>query len=231
MRFVMSNIARKASPLIDWKGRFWARRYSAEPVLDDDALVGRMAYILAHGVKEGLVRKCAEWPGLSCLQQLLDGSPRSFRWFNWTKRWSCRRPEGGPRAERFDSEWAEQEVLTVHPLPCWEHLPARSRRQRVIELTQIAEASAARERASVLGVAAVIEQDPHSQPVTSARSPRPACHAADPELRHEFRKARRRFVAAFRSAVRRWSAGDLDAYFPPFSFRPGGFVATCAGAG
>jgi hypothetical protein len=41
------------------------RRYSAEPVLDDEALMGRLRYVLAHGVKEGLVEKSAEWPGLT----------------------------------------------------------------------------------------------------------------------------------------------------------------------
>jgi len=45
---------------------------SAEPVLDDTALVGRLRYVLAHGVKEGLVER------------------RLFHWFNWTKRWSKR---------------------------------------------------------------------------------------------------------------------------------------------
>jgi hypothetical protein len=40
--------------LVGWSGGFWERRYSAEPVLDDTALVGRLRYILAHGVKEGL---------------------------------------------------------------------------------------------------------------------------------------------------------------------------------
>jgi hypothetical protein len=38
---------------VDWNGGFWERRYSAEPVLDDVALVGRLRYVLAHGVKEG----------------------------------------------------------------------------------------------------------------------------------------------------------------------------------
>ena len=35
--------------MTDWSGGFWERRYSAEPVLDDTALAGRLRYVLAHG--------------------------------------------------------------------------------------------------------------------------------------------------------------------------------------
>ncbi len=54
---------------------FWERRYSAEPVLDDTALVGRLRYVLAHGVKEGLVERCAEWQGHASTRQ----APRELR--------------------------------------------------------------------------------------------------------------------------------------------------------
>ena len=56
MQFLRANLSRKVGRLVDWSGGFWERRYSAEPVLDDEALVGRLRYVLAHGVKEGLGR-------------------------------------------------------------------------------------------------------------------------------------------------------------------------------
>ncbi|WP_309895443.1 hypothetical protein [Archangium sp.] len=49
-----------------------------------------MRYVLAHGVKEGLVESSAEWPGLTCLPRLLGPARRLFQWFSWTKRWSKR---------------------------------------------------------------------------------------------------------------------------------------------
>jgi hypothetical protein len=81
MQYLCTNLSRKVGRLVDWSGGFWERRYSAEPVLDDEALVGRLRYVLAHGVKEGLVEKCTEWPGLTCLPQLLGPARRLFRWF------------------------------------------------------------------------------------------------------------------------------------------------------
>ncbi|EPX57891.1 hypothetical protein D187_004548 [Cystobacter fuscus DSM 2262] len=95
MQYLRSNLSKKVGRLrlVDWSGGFWERRYSAEPVLDDSALVGRLRYVLAHGVKEGLVERSAEWPGLTCLPQLLGPARRVFQWFNWTKRWSKRGSE------------------------------------------------------------------------------------------------------------------------------------------
>ena len=61
MQYLRANLSRKVGRLVDWSGGFWERRYSAEPVLDDEALVGRLRYVLAHGVKEGLVERSAEW--------------------------------------------------------------------------------------------------------------------------------------------------------------------------
>jgi REP element-mobilizing transposase RayT len=84
MQYLRANLSKKVGRLVDWSGGFWERRYSAEPVLDDAALVGRLRYVLAHGVKEGLVERSAEWPGLTCLPQLLGPARRLFQWFNWT---------------------------------------------------------------------------------------------------------------------------------------------------
>ena len=57
MKYFLGNVAKKVGRLVDWRGQLWERRFSAEKVLDDDALEGRLRYILSHGVKEGLVRK------------------------------------------------------------------------------------------------------------------------------------------------------------------------------
>jgi hypothetical protein len=41
MQYLRANLSRKVGRLVDWSGGFWERRYSAEPVLDDEALIGR----------------------------------------------------------------------------------------------------------------------------------------------------------------------------------------------
>ncbi len=221
MQYLRSNLSRKVGRLVDWSGSFWERRYSAEPVLDDTALVGRLRYVLAHGVKEGRVEKSAEWPGLTCLPQLLGPARRVFHWFNWTKRWGKRGGEDMAGAHgRFAQEWAEPVELEVSPLPCWKGLEEEQRQRAVRRLVEEVEAEARSRGKSVLGAHIVREQHPHTRPEHLKRSPRPLGHASTRQALRELREQYRSFVAAFREAAARWRRGDFSAPFPLFSFPP-----------
>jgi REP element-mobilizing transposase RayT len=221
MQYLRVNLSKKVGRLVDWSGGFWERRYSAEPVLDDTALVGRLRYVLAHGVKEGLVEKCAQWPGLTCLPQLLGAARRLFHWFNWTKRWSKR--GSGSRAEgegRFAEQWAEPVELEVAPLPCWVGKSEEERQGAVRELLQEVEAEARARGKPALGAQAVQAQHPHTRPERLKRSPRPLGHASTRQALRELREQYRAFVAVFREAAARWRRGDFLAQFPRFAFPP-----------
>jgi len=221
MQYLRANLSRKVGRLVDWRGGFWERRYSAEPVLDDTAMVGRLRYVLAHGVKEGLVERCEEWPGLTCLPQLLGPARRMFRWFNWTKRWSGRRSEDMAEGEgRYAEEWAESVELEVEPLPCWKGRREEERQREVRALLGEVEAEAREKGKPALGAATVRAQHPHTRPERLARSPRPLGHASTRQALRELREQYRAFVAAFREAAARWRRGDFSARFPLFSFPP-----------
>jgi hypothetical protein len=190
---------------VDWSGGFWERRYSAEPVLDDEALVGRLRYVLAHGVKEGLVERSTEWPGLTCLPQLLGPARRVFQWFSWTKRWSKRRSEDFAAGEgRFAQEIAEPVELVVKPLPCWKRLGEEERQRAVRGLVEAVESEARARNKPVLRARAVRAQHPHTRPEHFKHSPRPLGHASTRQALNELREQYRAFVAAFREAAARW---------------------------
>jgi len=221
MQYLRANLSRKVGRLVDWSGGFWERRYSAEPVLDDEALVGRLRYVLAHGVKERLVESSAEWPGLTCLPQLLGSARRVFQWFNWTRRWSKRgNEEVGGGQGRFAQEWAEPVELEVAALPCWEGLGEQERQRAVRGLVEGVEAEARERDTPVLGAPAVRAQHPHTRPEHLKRSPRPLGHASTRQALKALREQYGAFVAAFRAAAARWRRGDFSASFPPFSFPP-----------
>lgn len=64
MNHLDSNLAREAGRLIDWREKFWGRRSQVAAVSrEDDARIARLRYVLAHGVREGLVGSPLEWPG------------------------------------------------------------------------------------------------------------------------------------------------------------------------
>ena len=218
MQYLLTNISKKIGKLVGWRGSFWERRYSAEPILDDAALLERVRYVLSHGVKEGLVRHCRDWPGLSCLSLMLDGRPRSFRWFNWTRRTSG----NARRAARplLDERWAESEELRLTPLP----IPALQTVQAVRRFLKRAinaiEEQASRKYRRVLGRTGVLEQRPHASPGPATRRPRPLCHTSIPEMVDLFRERYRRFAEAFHRASALWRRGDHGASFPESAIKP-----------
>ena len=200
MQFLLGNIARKVAPMVPWQGRLWERRYAAAPVLDSDALDERLRYILAHGVKEGLVKRCSEWPGLSSLEQLLGNAVRPANWFNWSRRARMRVSQ---RTDRLDSRLAEPELLEVHPLPGWEQLGEQERVERVRAVVADIERKAGKEHPTPLGVAAVLAQQPYKRTIRPKRGPAPLCHTSDPKLRAVFREAYVDFVHAARRGAKK----------------------------
>lgn len=218
MQHLLTNISKKIGALVGWRGAFWERRYSAEPVLDDEALVGRIRYILSHGVKEGLVASCGEWPGLNSLSMMLDGEARRFRWFHWSDRWR-KRPCGKP-CPRFDDSCSTVEQLVLSPVPHPAFRDARSRRMTVEGMVRAIEEYWGSVHSRFRGQAWVLAQSPQHRPERAARSPRPYCHATSASSRDDFRRKAHDYLAAFMSASERWRSGDFTVSFPARANRP-----------
>jgi REP element-mobilizing transposase RayT len=218
MQYLLTNISKKVGALVGWRGAFWERRYSAEPVLDEEALLARIRYILSHGVKEGLVPTCQEWPGLSSLSMMLDGEPRRFRWFHWSDRWRERKL--GKPCARFDEKCsrAEQLVLAEIPHPAFQE--AGSRRRMLESLLQAIREHGAALHKRFLGRAWVLAQRPQHRPRRPARTPRPLCHTSSRTVFDEFREKARAFTTVFLNASQRWRAGDFSVPFPLGANRP-----------
>ena len=218
MKHLRTNISKKVGWLIGWRGSFWEHRYSAEPVLDDAALEGRIRYILAHGVKEGLVRRCQDWPGLSSLRLMLGGGPSEFIWFDWSERWRNRTTTQA--RDRMNQRWSVRESLVLAPLPRWSDASPEFRRHRTLAWISAINREGISTFRRVLGVAAVLAQNPLKKVDRPTPRPRPSCHTTVRELKTLFGEQIRSFVASFRAASERWRRGDLAVEFPLWAFRP-----------
>jgi hypothetical protein len=216
-----SKLAREVGRLTGWREKVFGRRYQAILISSEDqAQIERLKYVLSHGCKEGLVERLQEWPGVHCVQALIEGKTLEGWWFDRTQEYLA-----GRRGEDFGRfQYATREILELDPLPCWKHLTPEQRQKRVAALVLEIEAEAAvrKERTGIqpLGPQAILAQNPQSQPAKTKRSPAPAVHAASRAVRRELRDAYFGFVAAYRSAAEKLRAGQRDPAFPTGCFPP-----------
>ena len=221
MRYLNSNLARELGRRVGWRDKVWARRYQAIVISNEAAAqIERLKYVLAHGVKEGLVEKVAQWPGVHCVHALMMEETLEGYWFDRSQEYAAR-----IRGEDFDRmRYATPEVLTLSPLPCWKHLPVETRKRLVADLVSEIEAEAATRRqqtgSQVLGVSAVRGQHPLDRPKRSKKSPAPLFHAASKAVRQELYAAYGWFVAAYRDASEKLRGGTRTVAFPLGSFPP-----------
>ncbi|MCH7665965.1 MAG: transposase, partial [Acidobacteria bacterium] len=212
MGYLNGNLAKEAGRIANWREKFWGRRYQAIVVSDESAAqIARLEYILSHGVKEGLVRRPADWPGVNGVHALLEAKPLEGAWVHRTKAYNARM-----RGEKLSKEEIEStETVSLAPLPCWAHLDAATYREKVAELVAAIE-EAGRENSPALA----LPQSAHERPLRSKRSPAPYFHCASKRVRRELFEAYRWFVAAYREATERLSRGDPSPGFPEGSFPP-----------
>ena len=221
MRDLQSRLAREVNRLTGWRGPVFERRYDMTVVTDEEgAQVERLKYVLANGVKDNLVERVSQWPGVHSAEALIHGRPLKGHWFDRTRQYAAKIQ--GEKLSREEFVFAESVVLS--PIPCWAHLPAERYRERMKALVEEAEGEAARARqqsgARVLGVKAILALDPQTRPDSVACSPAPLVHAATKLARKMFYKIYAEFVSAFRTAAEALRQGRRDAPFPAGSFPP-----------
>jgi len=222
MRDVKSKLAREVNRLTGWQGHVFERRYDMAVVTEEEgAQIERLAYVLANGVKENLVERVRDWPGVQSGRALLDGEPLTGHWFEWTREYAARNRQQPVEPLRL----ATAETVLLSPIPCWAHLPPDLYRARVAALVETIEEAAALKRSesnrSVVGVEAILAMDPQHRPTKLAKSPAPLLHAFSKVARKAFYEAYSWFVSLFRTAAEKLKAGDRNAPFPAGSFPPG----------
>lgn len=63
MQYLQSAIAKQINRLRCRVGKFWAGRYSCEPILDEESLEQKLQYVLANPIRAYQVRHPSRWPG------------------------------------------------------------------------------------------------------------------------------------------------------------------------
>lgn len=221
MQYVNGNVAREANRITGWSEKFWGRRYRAIPIShEEEALVGRLRYILSHGPKENLVLQCRDWPGLQCVDALTEGQPLKGIWYNRSLAYEAARQGIELEPEPYATEYE----LQLDPLPCWRDLPPDEIQRRIRRMVEEIDDETARRVAcngpAPMGPEAVQNLHPFDSPDFTNKSPAPLAHAASKAVREQMKAAYQLFVAAYRAAAKRLRAGELTVEFPSGCFPP-----------
>jgi hypothetical protein len=216
-----SKLAREIGRLTGWREKIWSRRYQAIVVSGEEtAQIDRFKYVLSHGVKENLVERLRDWPGVHAVRAFLEDEILEGLWFDRTQEYAARQ-----RGETFDRlQFATPEILVLEPLPCWKDLDPKTRQERIASVVQEIEeqAAAARKRAGIhpAGAAAVLAHDPLTRPQKLKKGPAPLFHAATAEMRRFLWEAYAEFVGRFATPPRSSVPATAPPPFHPAASRP-----------
>jgi hypothetical protein len=219
--YFLGNFARAVNRIRRRSGSCFERRYSAEPILDDESLVDRLAYTVTNPVKAGLCRRVCDWPGVVLFAPT---EQREEFQVSWSDTNSAR--QRSRRAQASNGDTPKSDDLLVHGTLVIDPLPLDLGEAECSSIVDSRETELAEERRRealpYLGRARVLSQSWHSAPRKPKRSPRPLCHAASARVRKEFREGFEQFVSLFREACAQAQRGQYRVTFPDWSFPPGG---------
>lgn len=224
MCFLKTNLSKEIGKrLRNWPTQFFDQRYHTTTVSDEEAAqVQVLRYILSHGVKENLVDRVRDWPGVHSAQSLINGVPLLGRWYDRSAESAAVQGQGACVADSGD--FASQQTVTFSPIPCWQHLPDTTWRRYVAEMVDEIDCQAAAERdaqgKTSLGVAKILAQDPYHCPDEIPQSPLPTFHTASRKAFDAMVEIWRQVVQAYRAASEKLRSGDLSAVFPEGTFPP-----------
>jgi REP element-mobilizing transposase RayT len=217
--YVLGNLARAVNRIRGRSGSFFERRYSAEPILDIEALHDRLVYVVTNPVKASLCERASQWAGV--LLYAPDQQRKEIP-VSWVDRDAYRqaKPRGGD-APLDRKAFGVAGTLVVDPIPAFDGPGAATvaasieARERELAVEQ------RKARRLTLSPARVLAQHWHDAPKRPERSARPLCHATDPAIRATFKKSFQEFMTVFWEASQRLRDGVSRVEFPAWSFPPG----------
>lgn len=223
--YFFGNLARAVNAIRGRSGVVFSRRYSAEPILDCDALLDRQVYVVTNPVAAGLCERSDHWPGVILRAKSWTPEMHEVSWIDREayRRAGYRARSRGEKSPDSD-EFRVSGTLVIHPIPAQsESGPGNP--QVMANAVEAREREIALERRqaglSTMSRRQVFAQDWHAAPRRPKCSPRPACHTTEQHLRRAFVESFRRFVDSFREASLQWRRGNLEVSFPLWSYPPG----------
>lgn len=204
MGLLNTEVAKAGSALVGrWNG-FWepGRSYSAVELLDDKAVIEKLAYTLANPVTSRLVRRAARWPGATSVRLRFGDVV------------VARRPSDGYYA---NSCQPESYSLRLEVPPGMDPVECQMKvRARVRELEREAAEDVRTRGSKFLGERRVLRQDPYDSPSSweKRRGMNPTYASRDKWARIEAAQRNRGWLSDYNDALAALRKGLRDVVFP-----------------
>jgi hypothetical protein len=205
-------------------GSFWERRYSPEVLPAPEDLENYFFYTVLQPVQDGLVEKISEYPWYNCFYDAVNGIEREYEVVDWARYNADRRYK---RNISF-KDYIEVHVLKYERLPGYEALSQKEyalltgkkleeRRVKIVE-ERLAEGKGFLGREKLL----MIKRGSRARnPKKSDRyTPRPRVLCVCPVRRDRYVSWYFRIYNEYKSASKRYRAGEQGVKFPPGTYKP-----------
>ncbi len=204
------------------KGHVWSSRARVIPIVDDAAVLQRLAYAASNVVKDGMVEKANNWPGFSTFDQLARGERQTLKYLDRTA-WN---KAGGWWAGIPKDKFIREVSVQVEPIPGWEDMKPHQRQTKFRHLVKDKENELAQireqEQKPILSKLGLMRTSPFDAPVNKKKSrPMPKCHAGTAEKMREYiEEVLKPFWKAYYQASALFLSGRIDIEFPQGSIQP-----------
>jgi len=216
MAYFLKNLSSALNYVDHRRGQSFERRFAALEIVDDAALVERVAYTITNPVEAGVVRTHGEWPGV-CLFAGREVQRRAYWRFRSVAHESAIVDAERTGAEVCEDDFWDEATLELEPVP---ELDVAAVERAIAE--REANIQRTRQQAGLgwLGARRAQDADPFARTSSPKRRRMPLCHASTRELWLAFRDEWRAFTARYRLSSAALRAGVMTAQFPAYSFRP-----------
>ena len=205
--YFKARVAMSVNLLLGRTGNVWHRRYDAQPILTDEAAVGRVRYVLANPQKAALVRTPDQWPGFIAVAGRA-GQTLETTWFDWTAWHRARCPDDRSAFER-------KTTLALHKLPA---LAQRTDHEYLKDILDGIDGLKEHER--VLGIDRVLDTDVNARPPRPKRARRPYAFGDVHAIRIYFERCSAAYQV-YQQCRERHLRGELVVDWPPGMYAPG----------
>jgi len=216
MGYFKARIAESVNYVTGKRGPLFARRYDAQPILNDDAAAGRVAYTIDNPRAANLVAHHDDWPGLLLCFGLADTDAPTFEYLARTAWHNARRPEDIGR-------FFQDATLKLSPLPRSESVSREVYRLMIDEWVcarrdNNPDANVGRKKPP-LGIDAILNAAFNARPTDAKRSRRPYAFGTPDELSDHYERCSNT-IKAFNAASDEYRSGNRHVTFPDGTYVP-----------